>query len=292
METQWPLVIFTLCLCLAGGLLFMQSLMAILGKGSAKFQKLAAIANIAIIVVGGIAVFFHLQHWERIFNGFGHITSGITHELIMVVLALAILIVFLVLLKKGELPKWAAIAGIVVAVVLVFVTANSYNMAARPAWNNFAWYLNIFADAYLMGAFAAWALAGIIDDESCAWNGKHGIFAAIAKAVAVVAYAINIATVKFASVGHYFDPTQPTKPVVETGSYISRMLSGDLALAFWLGIVIIGIIVPLVLAWLKRGKEAKEAEYFAIAAVLCAIVGAICFRTIFFALGSSVFLFY
>ena len=37
METQWPLVIFTLCLCLAGGLLFMQSLMALLGKGSAKF---------------------------------------------------------------------------------------------------------------------------------------------------------------------------------------------------------------------------------------------------------------
>ncbi|MBQ6585781.1 MAG: dimethyl sulfoxide reductase anchor subunit, partial [Coriobacteriales bacterium] len=93
MATQWPLVIFTLALCFAGGLLFMQSLMAILGKGSAKFQKLAAITNIAIIVIGGIAVFFHLQHWERIFNGFGHITSGITHELIMVVLALAVLVV-------------------------------------------------------------------------------------------------------------------------------------------------------------------------------------------------------
>ncbi|MBQ6453985.1 MAG: dimethyl sulfoxide reductase anchor subunit, partial [Coriobacteriales bacterium] len=101
METQWPLVIFTLCLCLAGGLLFMQSLMALLGKGSAKFQKMAAIVNIAVIVIGGIAVFFHLQHWERIFICFCHITCGITHELIMVVLALAILIVFLVLLKMG-----------------------------------------------------------------------------------------------------------------------------------------------------------------------------------------------
>ena len=32
-------LLIPLCLCLAGGLLFMQSLAAILGKGSVKFQK-------------------------------------------------------------------------------------------------------------------------------------------------------------------------------------------------------------------------------------------------------------
>ena len=291
MATQWPLVIFTLCLCFAGGLLFMQSLMAILGKGSAKFQKLAAITNIAVIVVGGIAVFFHLQHWERIFNGFGHITSGITHELIMVVLALAILIVFLVMLKKGELPKWAAYAGLVIAALLVFVTANSYNMAARPVWNTFAWYLFIFADAYLMGALAAWLLTGVAGDET-KFAGQQSFFAAIAKAVAVAIYTAVIGGIKFASVGHYFDPTQPTKAVAETGSYISRMLSGDLALAFWLGVVIIGIIVALVIAFMKKGAEPKDVTMFSGIALAAAIIGAICFRVIFFALGSSVFLFY
>ena len=291
MATQWPLVIFTLCLCFAGGLLFMQSLMAILGKGSAKFQKLAAITNIAVIVIGGIAVFFHLQHWERIFNGFGHITSGITHELIMVVLARAILIVFLVMLKKGELPKWAAYAGLVIAALLVFVTANSYNMAARPVWNTFAWYLFIFADAYLMGALAAWLLTGIAGDET-KFAGQQSFFAAIAKAVAVAIYTAVIGGIKFASVGHYFDPTQPTKAVAETGSYISRMLSGDLALAFWLGVVIIGIIVALVIAFLKKGAEPKDVTMFSGIALAAAVIGAICFRVIFFALGSSVFLFY
>ena len=25
------------------------------------------------VLVSGIAVFFHLQHWDRIFNGFGHL---------------------------------------------------------------------------------------------------------------------------------------------------------------------------------------------------------------------------
>jgi anaerobic dimethyl sulfoxide reductase subunit C (anchor subunit) len=291
MATQWPLVIFTLCLCFAGGLLFMQSLMAILGKGSAKFQKLAAITNIAIIVIGGIAVFFHLQHWERIFNGFGHITSGITHELIMVVLALAILIVFLVMLKKGELPKWAAYAGLVIAALLVFVTANSYNMAARPVWNTFAWYLFIFADAYLMGALAAWLIAAVAGDD-CKWLGFQSLIAGVVKAVAVAIYTAVIGGIKFASVGHYFDPTQPTKAVAETGSYISRMLSGDLAGMFWAGVILIGIVAVLVIAFMKKGAEAKDVTLWAGIACCCAVIGAICFRVIFFALGSSVFLFY
>lgn len=291
MATQWPLVIFTVALCLAGGLMFIAALAAILGKGSAKFQKLAAITALAVIVLGGIAVFFHLQHADRIFNGFGHITSGITHELIMVVLAVAILIVALVTLKKGELPKWVAFASLVIAAVMVFVTANSYNMAARPVWNTFAWYLFIFADAYLMGALVAWLLAAIAGDE-CKFFGFQSFIAAIVKAVAVAIYAVVIGGIEYASVGHYFDPTQPTKAVVETGSSISQILSGDLAGLFWAGVIVIGIIIPLVAALLKKGAEAKDATLFAGAAAVCAIIGAVCFRVIFFALGQSVFLFY
>ena len=50
----------------------------------------ALITSAVLLVVGGIAVFFHLEHWERIFNGFGHLSSGITQELIaIVVLAVA-----------------------------------------------------------------------------------------------------------------------------------------------------------------------------------------------------------
>ena len=291
MATQWPLVIFTLCLCLAGGLLFMQSIMAILGKGSVKFQKLASWTTVVVIVLGGIAVFFHLQHWERIFNGFGHITSGITHELIMVVLVMVVLLIFILQLRKGEIAKWAAYLGLVMAALLVFVTANSYNMAARPVWNTFAWYLFIFADAYLMGALAAWLLSAVAGDD-CKFAGFQSLIAGVAKAAAVAIYTAVIGGIKFASVGHYFDPTQPTKAVVDTGSYISRMLSGDLALTFWAGVVIIGILIPLIVAFLKKGVEAKDASLWAGIAVCAAVIGAICFRVIFFALGSSVFLFY
>jgi DMSO reductase anchor subunit len=85
MELQWPLILFTFFMCLSSGILFAQSVLALKGEGRA-FQNTSLVASFVAMVVGGIAVFLHLQHWERIFNGFGHITSGITQELIGVVL--------------------------------------------------------------------------------------------------------------------------------------------------------------------------------------------------------------
>ena len=95
METQWPLVIFTLFVCLTCGTLGGMSILALKGQGR-NLQMTALITSAVSLVVGGIGAFLHLEHWERIFNGFGHITSGITLEFIgcivfAVVLVLAVL---------------------------------------------------------------------------------------------------------------------------------------------------------------------------------------------------------
>ena len=47
-------------------------------------------------------MFFHLEHFERIFNGFGHLTSGITQELIAIVVLAVAAIVYLVYLRRDE----------------------------------------------------------------------------------------------------------------------------------------------------------------------------------------------
>ena len=69
------------------------------------------------LALGGIAVFFHLQHWERIFNGFGHITSGITQELIAIMVFVVVAVAYFVMARKsadgGTLPKWMAVLAIV-----------------------------------------------------------------------------------------------------------------------------------------------------------------------------------
>ena len=84
METQWPLVIFTLFVCLTCGTLGGMSILALKGQGR-NLQMTALITSAVSLVVGGIGAFLHLEHWERIFNGFGHLTSGITQELIAIV---------------------------------------------------------------------------------------------------------------------------------------------------------------------------------------------------------------
>ena len=149
MEIQIPLILFTTLLAWSAGLFATQAIYVIKGKG-ATTQMIAVIASIILLAVGGVAVLFHLQHALRIFNGFGNPTSGITQELIaLVVLAIFMVIYFIMLCRNnnGTVPRWLCICAIIFGVVLVVVCAHSYMMGARPAWNT------VFQVGSLLGAF-------------------------------------------------------------------------------------------------------------------------------------------
>ena len=105
MELQWPLILFTTLTAWGCGVLGGAGALALKGAGK-KSQQLLAILSCVLLAVGGIAVFFHLQHWERIFNGFGHITSGITQELIGCVALAIVIVAWFVVLRGGKpVPK-------------------------------------------------------------------------------------------------------------------------------------------------------------------------------------------
>ena len=103
MHPEWPLILFTFFLCVAGGALGAQGLLNVMGKGK-KMQLASLVTALAALVVGGLSVFMHLQHWERIFNGFGHLTSGITQELIAIVVLAVVAVAYLVI-KQGSALK-------------------------------------------------------------------------------------------------------------------------------------------------------------------------------------------
>ena len=104
MELQWPLIIFTTLVSWCAGTFATQAYLALKGTGQ-KAQIRCWIVSAVLLVVGGIAVFFHLQHWERIFNGFDHITSGITQELIAIIV-LAIVAARTKAACRRGLPSW------------------------------------------------------------------------------------------------------------------------------------------------------------------------------------------
>ena len=259
MEIQWPLIIFTLFVSLAGGIFCLQGMLALEGKGY-KLQMPALIVAFISLVIGGIASFIHLEHWDRIFNGFGHLTSGITQELIGIVIVGIAMVAYFVMLRKsdGIVPKWTAVLAIVTSILLVFLMGHSYLMPSRPVWDTLLLVAYYLGNTFLFGALTIWMLSSALGcDDSIALGSKLSLIASIVMAIIVAAYAIYIVNVDFSEVGFYFDPTSPTAGLTDPSALAGTLFTGSLATYFWLGVIVIGIIVPFA-AYRTQKKRSKR----------------------------------
>ena len=292
MELQWPLILFTTLTAWACGVFGGAGVLALKGAGK-KSQAALTVASVVLLALGGIAVFFHLQHWERIFNGFGHITSGITQELIAIVVFVVVAVAYFVALRKsadgGTVPAALAWAAIAISVVLAAVCAHSYMMPARPAWNSVLEVASIVGAACLMGpATCAVVLAARGDDAAPC--GLPAVVGSAVGAACTAAYAafMQMSGGAFTQVGNYFDPTHPTKAMADAAA-----VAGDQAALLWVGAVVVGAIVPLACCIVARKKgDAASWKAFGAVAVVAAIAGSIFLRVAFYNLGLSVFMFY
>ena len=292
MELQWPLILFATLTAWACGTFSAQGVLALKGAGK-KSQQLLVIVSVVLLALSGIAVFFHLQHWERIFNGFGHITSGITQELIAIVVFVVIAVAYFVMARKsddgGTVPAWCAWAAIVIGVVLAAVCAHSYMMPARPAWDSVLEVLSIVGAAFLLGP-ATVAVVLAINGEDFPGMGQIAVVGSAIGAVFTVAYVVflQVSGGMFVQVGHYFDPTHPTKAVMDAAATAAGQ-----APLLWIGAVIVGAAVPLVCSVLARKKgDAASWKLFGAVSVAAALIGAVCLRVAFYNMGLSVFMFY
>lgn len=284
MELHWPLILFTFFVCMASGILFVQGLLTALGKGE-KTQNVAIIAAFVAMCIGGISVFMHLQHWERIFNGFGHITSGITLEFIGAIVFVIALAVFFLMGRRAEdgvAPKWCGIVGMVVGVAMTAVTGDSYLMPALPVWDTPLLIIFYLCNMLAMGGVSLLIIGAALktsDGEGLAV--KVALVGLVASVVALIAYAAIITTggAAYAELGYYFDPTLPDKHMVDVAAVIN-VLSGERALLFWLGAIAVGVVVPFVLVLLAGKKEGTAKLGMYIAAMVCLMAGGIVWRCI------------
>ena len=289
MELQWPLILFTALVAWSAGLFGTQALLAA-GGHAKRSQTPAWVASAALLAAGGIAVFFHLEHWERIFNGFGHITSGITQELIAIVVLAVVAVAYLVAMRRSEdgatVPKWLCWAAVAVCAVLVAVMAHSYMMAARPAWDSVLWILYVLGNACALGPCTMALVMAAAGDET-APAGLPALAGTALGAAAAVAFAASLqaSAGAFAEVGFYFDPTHPTAGMADAAAAVAAQ-----APLLWAGAVVVGGLVPLAAALM--GRKTANWKVWGAVAVACALVGAIALRVVFYELGLSVFMFY
>ncbi len=302
MELEWPLILFTFFVCLASGILLGQGLMTVLGKGK-KMQLASLASSLVALAIGGIAVFFHLQHWERIFNGFGHITSGITLEFIGCVVFFVVLVVYFLMMRRSEdgmAPKWCGVLAIIMGVAMPAVTGDSYLMQSLPTWNTFLLPLYYVVNAVFFGMLAIMVIAVVTKtDDVVERAGLIGAIAGVVSLVLVLAYALYIGAqgAQYSDITYYFDPTLPDSHMIDVqGDAIGTLLAGANAPLFWIGAVIVGIIVPAALAYLAKQAAAKGANQqvlpLAGAGLACALVGGICWRMLLYMAAMHVFALY
>ena len=295
MEMQWPLILFAAFVAWSAGLFGTGSVLAAMGKAK-KAQMPMLITSVVLLAIGGIAVFFHLEHWERIFNGFGHLSSGITQELIAIVVLGIVMVAFFVMLRKsadgGTVPAVLGIIGAIAAVALVCVAGASYLMPARPAWDSVTQIFSLLGNALVLGPLTAAFIVSLKDADDEAARATVAKFATVGAAVNVLTCAIFLAVMAGAGdtltdVGYYFDPTHPTYGM-QDAAVASPFVGESVASAV---VAIIGSVAALVLAGLglRAGAPLKA---LAGAGVVCAVVGAIALRMAFYASGLSMFMFY
>lgn len=290
MELQWPLILFTAFLSWSAGLFATQGIYALRNKAP-KAQMTALITSVVLMAVGGIAVFFHLQHWERIFNGFGHITSGITQELIAIVVLFVVMVIFFVYLRRGgdeaKVPSWVAVLAIVMSAVLVCVMGHSYMMASLPTWNTVLQIGSLLGAACALGP-ATMAFLAALKGQTSELEAKANVIGQAVNVVLALVYiiAMVIAAGSFTSVPYWFDPCSPTQTMTDATT-LSPFAGSALAATL---LTVVFAVVGLLAAFM--GKKKGDWKTWGAVGAVAAVASAISLRVLFYLMGVSVYPFF
>jgi anaerobic dimethyl sulfoxide reductase subunit C (anchor subunit) len=207
---------------------------------------------------------------------FTNLSSPITQETIFVLLTgvVAALLAGSYLFNVAEgLRKPLAWAGLVLAVVSVFFIAEIYRLPARPSWDTLLLPVTMLLSSLLNGLLLALALLALAPRD-------RGEGERAAPAARLSRWALPVLAV-FAVVAVVFF----LMAAAQAGG-VNRLLTGDLAVWFWLGLVVIGLAAPGFLVWSAR--KTGVAGMQAVLAFVMVVVGGLVIRAMVFPLGLKV----
>ena len=273
MNIEWSLVFFTLFVGLASGVFTGIAVSEWTGGAVKLIRFPGAVLTLAALIIGGGASVLHLGRPERIFGALEQPGSGIFMEALLIGLFGLIAIFYLLALRRGAselVTKLLATIGAIPAVLLAYAVGITYMMPSRPAWDTPFLPMLYMASAAVMGCFCIAALLSGREDqpEAPALSKISLAFLAI-QAVLTAAYLAYLAGA----------------PYPDASRSVTRILMGDLAPLFWLGLVLLGFIVPaFIIQRAKKSGSPATARY----GLMCVLIAGIAFRAMMFSLGSAV----
>ena len=272
MNIEWSLVFFTLFAGLAAGVFAGITVAEWTGKAE-HIRFPGAVLTLAALVVSGSSSVLHLGHPERIFGALEHRESGIFMEALLMGLFGLIVIFYLLALRRGAsglVGRLLATIGLIPAALLAFIVGATYMMPARPAWDTWLLPVVYLASAGVMGCFCIAMLLSV--------RKEHPAAPALSKislaflAIQMVLTAAYLCYVAFA-------------PYPDASRSAARVLTGDLAPLFWIGLVIVGFLVPgVIMLRAKKSESPVEIQF----GLVCVLIAGVVFRAMMFSLGSAV----
>ncbi len=258
MAVQWPLLIFSVLLGASSGILIFLGIGEI--KGKFKNVRFAlALTALILLAIGGCASALHLGHIDRAFYILGNMGSGLSKELFAVAFVGIMTLVYVILARK-DYPGPTKVFGILAmigAIILPIVAGASYMMPARPAWDSFTLPLMFLGTGIGMGFVLAAAFvftkADSAKKETEGDTAKAALLVTeddkkLAMTLALVGVVCSVAVmliyVIWIAMAPHPDPSRS----------MMRLAGGDLAVAFWVCVVLIGMAGPLALVW-KANKD-------------------------------------
>ena len=275
MSVQWPLLIFSILIGISAGMMIFVAI----GELQGKYKELrfnAAVVAFVLVAVGGCVSALHLGHPERALHILGNYTSGLSRELFAVGGFAVATFVYAILVKKdfAKQAKIFAIIAMVLGLILPFIAGASYVMPSRPTWNSLTLPLMYLGTGLGTGFLVMAALAcKKCSQEEADYAKKIAFIAVLVAVVSMLAYVAWMAMA----------------PLTSADSDIVRCLSGDLALWFWLGTIVLGVIAPVALAFVAyKADDLNKAATMLWASFACSIIGGIALRVIMYLMAASV----
>jgi anaerobic dimethyl sulfoxide reductase subunit C (anchor subunit) len=201
--------------------------------------------------------------------------SPMTLETVVVLLTGIVAALLAAALLFNWLPglprRWLAWAGLALTVVSVVAIAGIYLLPARPAWNTWLLPLTLLASSVANGVLLAWVLAAYVP-RAPGEAERAGLVERLRPWAlpSLAAYALLAVLFLMVAAGR--------------AGGVERVLAGDLALPFWLGLIVIGLAAPAGLVWLARAGNSASA----LAAFVLVIAGGVVVRAMLFPLGAGV----
>lgn len=275
MAVEWSLLIYSVLVGIAIGPFAVMALTGCISSDKA-LCKWGSLTGLVAIALGGVAAFTHLKAPGNVTYIFTNLGSAMGLEMLGTVITGLIAALFAAQVWFDFWPsgrRTVAWIGLAVSVISTLLLGHMYMLPARPMWNTWLLPLTFLTTSVVAGLVVMIVLASVLPAEDEA-DDRMPLIGTLSQWLLGALVANGIVAVA------YF---------LASGAG-SRLFAGDLALGFWLGLVVVGIILPIAVVMFSRRSTPKLEQVQALMALNLVLVlaSAIAVRVMIFGLGTTV----